>query len=230
MLSCELQKHTKANFRMHTSVYHNFNLIKKMKTTFNTLILVLSTVILSTACTDNFTGPDEAESIEGITGTLINGPVADLSLRLGVEQIQAGGSVFHKVTAYVHNEGPHDATGVQLALTASAESDARDGGDDDDEPGGGDIILVDIIGPVAAASGGDNEQGGGDIILVDLLGAIPAGSSMEVESVYQVNGASSLNFNSEIMRSDLADPDSTPANGDPEEDDEDIILVDLLGI
>gem|GEM_PF-3953578 len=148
------------------------------------------------ACTDDLTGPDEETTLEVSASNTSGEGMADLSLRMDVDPYlySTENALFVKVTTYLYNDGPANASEVQVALTS------------------------DIPCQVARADS-TSEDNGPDGIIWDIDSASVAQSGVALETECLLNGLESIEISAEVMRSGQLDPDSTPGNGRPEEDD-----------
>lgn len=168
-----------------------------MKSNQYILVLFLLTSILGAACTENLAGLEEAGASEAVANISFSKGMADLSLNMTVspDTYSIGEYSFAKVTAYLMNDGPNDASGIQIAIFSETPCwEAR--ADSTKEDNGPDGIIWDI----------------------DSAGVNQTNNALAVECL--LNGQEIIELGVEILRSDLADPDSTPGNGAPEEDDQ----------
>lgn|GEM_PF-2765195 len=155
---------------------------------------------------------DDGESGTGLLNTAVVGPdaavptaqacveipeVADLSLVKTVDQqtVTIGEAVTFTLT--VTNGGPSTATGVTVADALPATLT---------------YVSDDGAGAYDAASG------------IWTIGSIPVGESVSLSMVVTVGEGVSVNT-AEVASADQPDPDSTPGNADPNEDDQDVQSV-----
>lgn len=122
----------------------------------------------------------------------VSSPIADLSVskRAGGPRPNTLGEIAY--TVGVHNAGPDPATGVQVG---------------EQLPAGATLI---------SATPGKGTYGGG----VWNVGDLAVGETALLEVVIRISGPGPYVNTAEVIASDLPDPDSTPGNGDPSEDDQ----------
>lgn len=123
----------------------------------------------------------------------LEGDLADLSLAKGVDNSQPNLGDEIRYTVTLRNEGPGTATGVEVT---------------DQLPAG--LAFV-----AAEPSQGDYDQATG----LWRVGTVPAGGSATLAVRAIVEGASRIVNIAQITGADQPDPDSTPGNDDPGEDD-----------
>ncbi len=123
--------------------------------------------------------------------TTVQAPVADLSVskRASAPRPSTTGEVAYVVG--VHNAGPDPATGVRVG---------------ENLPAGATLIT-------ATPSQGSYANG------VWEVGSLDVGASATLAITIRVAGEPPYVNSAEVIASDLPDPDSTPSNGDPNEDD-----------
>src|SRR5690606_34416444 len=102
------------------------------------------------------------------------------------------------------NAGPEDATGVVIE----------------------DVLPDGLTFVSANASDGTYDQATG----LWTLGALANGADATLTIVARVDGTTAITNTAEIVAADQVDPDSTPDNNDPEEDDQDSVQVIPSGI
>ncbi len=172
-----------------------------MKTRTTILILFTLSVCILIGCSDPLAGPQlDTEVLPGqehVAAKTGASRLADLSVRLLVEDVPPlfGDSLL--VSVQLHNDGPDVATGVQVAFRSGPGCAA------DTTSSGG-------------SSGGDNN--GIDIILWDVVGVQP-GEQLTLDLACLLDGLDPMVVTTEVMKSDARDPDSVPGDGDPDQDD-----------
>ncbi|NPA31843.1 MAG: DUF11 domain-containing protein, partial [Chloroflexi bacterium] len=119
-------------------------------------------------------------------------PEADLELSKSVDPTTAGPGDTVTFTVTVTNNGPNDATGVEVT---------------DQLPGGYAYVSDDSGGAYDSATG------------VWTVGALANGASATLTITATVNASGDYTNIAEVTAADQADPDSMPGNGDPNEDD-----------
>ncbi|MFI5006336.1 MAG: choice-of-anchor Q domain-containing protein [Solirubrobacterales bacterium] len=124
-------------------------------------------------------------------------PTADLSLTLAASDTQPPVDSDVTFLATVHNAGPAEATGVVVLVPLPAGLVFQDA------PGGG----------------YDPDTG------LWTVGTVPDGGSSSLSLVARVAGAAPASVVAEVVAADQPDPDSTPGNGVPAEDDQATVLV-----
>ena len=193
-----------------------------MKSIHHTFILFFLTSLFLSACSDDLTGSNQSGELEGISSTGSSERMADLSLRLevGPSTLSPIDSVFNAVTVYVHNDGPSDASGIQVAFTSDASCQFAVVYDNE-----GNLIRA-VTSHSEGNTGDDDEPGGGDIILVDIIGPTIKSTSTSIELMCLRDVHEYTRISAEIVQSDLPDPDSTPGNGDASEDDQVEVLTE----
>ncbi|MBX2820766.1 MAG: hypothetical protein KTR29_13825 [Rhodothermaceae bacterium] len=201
-----------------------------MKSNTYIFIFFLFTPLLITACTDDLTGNNETQELESVASANSLERMADLSLDIEVHHPHPDSIpdtiVGHDSLApfigevIVSNEGPADATGIQVAFTSNASCQFVGGYDNEGN------LLRDVTLPAGGNTGDDDDDNDGvdDIILVDILGVSSVSASTSIEFTCIQNIHEYTRLGAEIIRSDQLDPDSTPGNGDATEDDQ----VDVL--
>ncbi len=145
------------------------------------------------------TEDDEDSAVISGPGT----PVADLSTSKSVNDstVSVGDTVVF--TLEVTNSGPSDATGVELT---------------DSDLAGSDYTNVQVSGTPSQGTF-DTTTG------VWTIGALAVGATATVDIQAEVAASPPLTNSAEITASDQLDPDSTPNNGDPAEDDQDSVAL-----
>ncbi len=139
-----------------------------------------------------------------VTQNFDNVNIADLSLTKTVsdETPIVGDDITFTIT--VSNAGPEDATGVVIE----------------------DVLPDGLTFVSANASDGTYDQATG----LWTLGALANGADATLTIVARVDGTTAITNTAEIVAADQVDPDSTPDNNDPEEDDQDSVQVIPSGI
>jgi uncharacterized repeat protein (TIGR01451 family)/gliding motility-associated-like protein len=130
-------------------------------------------------------------------------PVSDLELSMSVDNLNpfVGGNV--TFTVELINVGPSEATGLEVA---------------DLLPSGYTYVSDDSAGSYASATG------------VWTVADLIPGASASLNIVAQVNASGSYTNTAEVNASDNPDPDSTPGNGVPTEDDQAEITIDPIPV
>ncbi len=126
---------------------------------------------------------------------------ADLSVEIAASKLNPAVGELVSLSLTVANDGPEPATGVVMSV---------------DLPAGLTVVEHD---------GGAFFSLAGGIWDVDQA---PAGGSRTLTVAARPESAGSLTVSAEIARADQRDPDSTPANGDPGEDDQDSVVIQVL--
>ncbi len=152
--------------------------------------------------------PETDNDIDTVVGE--GEPVADLSLDKSVSASTADVGDVVTYMIEVTNSGPNDTTGVTVT-------------DDSLTTANSDYASV----TVAAAS---PTQGSYDTATgVWTVGALAVGQSETLAVQVELAVTPPVSNVSEITSSDLPDPDSTPDNGDPGEDDQDDVTINPPG-
>ncbi len=125
---------------------------------------------------------------------------ADLSLTLSANPSRPPVGSDVTFTVTVENEGPTDATGVSGRLSLPETLDVSPG------------------------------PGFDEVTRTWTVGSVPAGGSRSVQVVANVTKAAEMSALAEILTADQRDPDSTPGNDAPGEDDRVGILLSTPGI
>ena len=125
-------------------------------------------------------------------------PLADLSLTLGASTIQPALNSDVTFTIAVANNGPDDATGVAVRVPM---------------PAGLSVVS-------------DTGGGGYDAVAgIWTVGALASGSSATLQVVGRFTSPSVVTVTAQVSASSLGDPDSTPDNNAPAEDDHASVLL-----
>ncbi|MEM1093845.1 MAG: T9SS type A sorting domain-containing protein [Bacteroidota bacterium] len=144
---------------------------------------------------DPDSGPNNGDPTEDDQSTFtITGLQSDLSLQKVVDNMSPllGDDVTFTLTVF--NNGPTDATGIQVT---------------DQLPAGLDFVSAN------PALDYDDNTG------LWTVGAVPSGGQAQLQIVAEVTAAgATLTNGAEITAADQPDPDSTPGNNDPGEDDQ----------
>ena len=121
-------------------------------------------------------------------------PLADLSVTKTVDDSMpvVGDNVTFTIT--VRNDGPSDATGVEITDPV--------------------VIGLDYVSDAPSQGGFVSSTG------VWTVGALASGASATLQLTTRVTQIHTLTNTAEVTASDQPDPDSSPANGDPNEDDQ----------
>jgi uncharacterized repeat protein (TIGR01451 family) len=129
-------------------------------------------------------------------------PIADLELIKAADKstLTVGGSVSYKLN--VTNNGPNPATGVQVT---------------DKLPAG-----IDFVQAIQSAGSYDNSTG------VWMIGNVAVGSTATLIITGTVTQVGTITNKAEVSASDQTDPDSSPANDIPTEDDQGSVSVTVL--
>lgn len=129
---------------------------------------------------------------------------SDLSLLKTVDNANptVGGVVRFTIT--VNNAGPDGVSGVEVT----------------------DLLPAGLTFISSAPSQGTYNSGTG----VWNVGAILAGGAQTLEIFATVDAVGPISNQAEVTASDIFDPDSTPNNGDPTEDDQAQVTLNLLGL
>ncbi|MCR9296254.1 MAG: DUF11 domain-containing protein, partial [bacterium] len=124
---------------------------------------------------------------------------ADLSLSKTVDD--ANPNVGQEVTfqIVVSNAGPNDATGVAVS----------------------DMLPAGLAYVSSSATAGSYNPGTGEW----TIGSIPNQGSQTLSLTARVDTADRVTNTAEVSRSDQSDPNSTPGNGNPNEDDQDSVTL-----
>lgn len=121
----------------------------------------------------------------------VSSPIADLSVSKRAAAIRPSTAGEVTYTIGVHNAGPDAATGVRVGENLPA----------------GSTLL--------ASTPSKGTYGGGNWVVGDLA----VGETALLNLTIRVGGPPPYVNSAEVTASDLPDPDSTPGNGDPSEDD-----------
>ena len=146
-----------------------------------------------------------AANLVGAIGPTVRGfdfdnfAVADLRLAMAVDEAAPGVGQNVTFSVTVNNDGPDTASGVAARTTL---------------PSGLSFVS-------ASASQGDFDSDSGTW----LIGSVPNGEEATLSIVATVTQFGSLTSTSEIIASDQFDPDSTPDNDVPDEDDQDSVTI-----
>lgn len=137
--------------------------------------------------------------------------MADLSLRIDVDPYlysRGDSLLYFKATTYLNNEGPYDASEIQVAFSSdiSCQVARADNTSDEDDDGVPNTVIWDI----------------------DTAGVAQAGIALETECF--INALDPVEVSAEVIRSAQLDPDSTPGNGRTEEDDMVSLRLDLTSM
>ena len=143
----------------------------------------------------------EREGSGGIDEIVFNGDRADLRLSKYVNNASPDSLDFVVFLVTVVNDGPDDATNVEIT----------------------DYLPDEIDYLFSEATGGITTYRGGSLIW-DIPEFV-VNDSFAVEIGVRVNTTLPLENTAEVTASDQPDPDSTPGNGDPTEDDQDRVIV-----
>ncbi len=126
---------------------------------------------------------------------------SDLSLELSADTTRPDPGSQFTVTATIRNAGPDDATRVSARVHLPAALEL-----------------------VSAGPGYDDATG------VWFAGSVPSGGSRSLLLVLRLPEPTSTEITAEIVASQQRDPDSTPANEVPGEDDQDRLVLQTPGI
>jgi uncharacterized repeat protein (TIGR01451 family) len=125
-------------------------------------------------------------------------PIADLSLALQASSLQPSLNDDVTFTVTVTNHGPRDVTDVAVRVALPAG-----------------VIYVSDTG------GGHYASGAG----IWTVGALASGASASLQIVGHFTAASTVSVTAQVSASSLPDPDSTPDNNSPAEDDQQTVLL-----
>ncbi len=128
-------------------------------------------------------------------------PGSDLSLTKSVDDDTAGVGQKLSFSVKVRNHGSAPAPGVEVT----------------------DLLPAGLVFVSATASQGSYDRESG----VWAVGIVAEDSSVTLEIVARVTNSGVLENCAEITKSEGRDPDSTPGNGDPTEDDQDCATVEV---
>lgn len=125
-------------------------------------------------------------------------PSADLSLDLQANPPQPAIGANVTLTVTVVNGGPSDAAGIAAQVVL---------------PGGLAYVSDDGGGTFDVATG------------VWTTGSLPAGSSVGLQVVGRFTAPAGVSVTAQVTAASVADPDSTPNNGNPAEDDQRTVVI-----
>lgn len=164
-----------------------------------------SRVDLDSTPGNNAPGEDDRDTATVSVNGSGDPPSADLSLDKTVADPTAGVCGRTTFTITVSNDGPSDATGVTVL---------------DDTPAGVRVVDVD-----AGQGTYDTDTGEWNV------GILPDGSSATLELTVEVTGSEGITQVdvAQVFAADQNDPDSTPGNDAPGEDDQDSATIDVTG-
>lgn len=134
----------------------------------------------------------------------ITGASADLELTKSADNITPGISDEVQFTLTVENKGPNDATGVEVT----------------------DLLPAGLSFNSATPGAGTYDEGTG---LWDI-GTIANGDTVDLTISTTVDDTGTIVNEAEITASDVLDPDSTPGNNVPTEDDQDSETLDVQAV
>lgn len=136
---------------------------------------------------------------DDFASVVFNTPVADLSLSITVDDPTPDRNQTITFTITVNNSGPDDATGI--VVTNRLPSNFNFSG--------------------SSASTGVYTPSAGTWVIP----ALAAGQSATLSYSGRATNLAPITNTAEITRADQSDPDSTPGNADPDEDDIDTVIV-----
>ncbi len=167
----------------------------KIRTLFTLLVLAL----LYTGCTDQLAGPEldtqntTLPSLES-AAKAASGGFADLSVRMRVHDNRTRWSDSLEIVVEVHNEGPHQASGLAIAYN--------------------DSLLRVLSASTSTSRGGYN-----DSLEVWTVDHLPTGATEKLVLTVRPTSRKTALATAEVSASDMRDPDSVPGDGDPRQDD-----------
>ena len=148
---------------------------------------------------DSTPGNNDPSEDDQDSALLVVTPLADLSVTKTVDNSMpvVGSNVVFTVT--VRNDGPSDATGVEITDPV--------------------VIGLDYVSDAPSQGSFVSSTG------VWTVGALASGASATLQLTTRVTQIHTLTNTAQVTASDQPDPDSAPANGDPTEDDQSSVNV-----